>query len=193
MKIVCIGDSITYGYGVERELSWVSLLSQKPKQEIINKGIPGNTTAEMLNRFSIDVSPHKPSGAMILGGTNDILLNIEIDVQDILDNITAMVAICRSQAVEPIILTPLPVKESTFKKTWFKEVDYTAANRKLTDLRGRLLAYCQMENILAVDVGGHIIDHIDLDMHFLEDGIHVSPEVHREIAAIVCDEVLSFL
>ncbi len=32
MNIICIGDSLTFGYGVGQENSWVSLLNDEKKQ-----------------------------------------------------------------------------------------------------------------------------------------------------------------
>ena len=56
-KIVCIGDSITYGFPYGEEASWTRLLAEATGHLIINKGINGNTTGDMLNRFSRDVWP----------------------------------------------------------------------------------------------------------------------------------------
>ena len=42
--------------------------------DIINKGVPGDTTAAMLARFSDDIVNYKyGSYVVILGGTNDVL------------------------------------------------------------------------------------------------------------------------
>ena len=44
MKIVCLGDSITYGFPFGPRVSWVAMLDQVLDAEIINQGINGNTT-----------------------------------------------------------------------------------------------------------------------------------------------------
>ena len=75
MSIVCIGDSLTFGYRVKETEGWVSVLSTKIKERIINKGIPGNTTYEMKERFIKDVIEVKPSKVIIMEGTNDFFLN----------------------------------------------------------------------------------------------------------------------
>jgi len=45
LSIVCIGDSLTFGYGVNKSENWVSLVATRVKEKIINKGIPGDTTS----------------------------------------------------------------------------------------------------------------------------------------------------
>ena len=55
MKIICIGDSLTEGYGVGRPENWVTLLNERSENDIINKGISGDTTGGMLARFQKDV------------------------------------------------------------------------------------------------------------------------------------------
>lgn len=39
MKIVCLGDSLTAGYNVTREESWVDLLNRETSDTWINAGI----------------------------------------------------------------------------------------------------------------------------------------------------------
>lgn len=42
MKLVCIGDSLTYGYGVSSKSCWTELLKKHLNMEVINKGpLPG--------------------------------------------------------------------------------------------------------------------------------------------------------
>jgi len=50
MKLVCLGDSLTYGYKIKPSEAWPSLIiSQKcDNVEVLNKGILGDTTGGML-------------------------------------------------------------------------------------------------------------------------------------------------
>jgi len=79
VSIVCIGDSLTFGYGVNESEGWVSIVSTRIKENIINKGIPGDTTYGMKKKFKNDVVNYKPSKVLIMGGTNDIFLKVDID------------------------------------------------------------------------------------------------------------------
>ena len=51
MKLICIGDSLTFGYGVRPSQRWTRLCAQETGWEIVNKGISGDTTGGMLVRL----------------------------------------------------------------------------------------------------------------------------------------------
>ena len=46
MKIVCLGDSLTYGYGVPRKDGWVSLAARATGHTLVNRGVSGDTLPE---------------------------------------------------------------------------------------------------------------------------------------------------
>ena len=48
MKIVCIGDSLTSGFGVFKDKRWTELMIKNHKLNIINKGI---TNSYNINEF----------------------------------------------------------------------------------------------------------------------------------------------
>jgi len=60
---VFMGDSIT---------AWWNLQEYFPGYNYIDKGVPGNTTAQMLARFDTDVIANHPGTVIILAGTNSI-------------------------------------------------------------------------------------------------------------------------
>lgn len=82
MKIVCFGDSLTYGYGVLEHIAYPYRLAKDlPEKypqyswEIRNSGINGHTTREGLIRLRGSVLQHKPQMVFILFGSNDSALN----------------------------------------------------------------------------------------------------------------------
>jgi len=183
LSIVCIGDSLTFGYGVNKSENWVSIVSKRIKEKMINKGIPGDTTSEMKKRFIKDVVNYKPSNVLIMGGTNDIFLKMSIDI--VLYNIKNMVEICEINSIVPTILTPLPVKENISIKLMFEDMDYKKVNEKLTELRNLLIKYANEKNITYIDLGNILPKTINIEKCFLADGIHVSREIHKEMAEII--------
>jgi acyl-CoA thioesterase-1 len=187
VSILCIGDSLTFGYGVKETENWVSILSAKIKEKIINKGIPGNTTTEMKERIAEDVVDNKPSRVLVMGGTNDIFLNSRIN--DILDNIDTMVQICEINNIVPTILTPLSIKDNIEVKTWFEDMDYKKVNKNLAELRSLLIKYGEEKNITCIDLGTILLNEGKIKEQFLEDGIHVSKEIHSEIAEIIYNSI----
>lgn len=67
--VVFLGDSITQGWGL-------TLPQRFPGMKSANRGIGGDTTRGMLIRLD-DVFALKPSGIVILAGTNDIEIGLE--------------------------------------------------------------------------------------------------------------------
>jgi len=69
--LVCFGDSLTEGaIGV----SYVELLRQRlpPAVRVINAGINGDTTINLLRRVERDVVPYRPDLIVLLVGLNDL-------------------------------------------------------------------------------------------------------------------------
>ncbi len=57
---VAVGDSFTFGFGVNQENSWVALLADEITQDIINLGVPGwgpQQYTRSLERFGIPMKP----------------------------------------------------------------------------------------------------------------------------------------
>lgn len=76
---------------------------------IINAGIPGNTTAEMLARLDRDVLAHAPELVILKAGTNDAVNSHKlVPAERIRANLAAIVAALRPHAAV-LLVTPLPV------------------------------------------------------------------------------------
>ncbi len=122
LRIVALGDSLTVGEN-EFELSdsdeyasyprYLELLAQqhlnrhKPQSDVkvnvVNKGICGELTAGMLERFSRDVVAERANCVIILGGTNDIGWNLDPTI--IAHNLGAMYDAALSSGIMPVACT----------------------------------------------------------------------------------------
>ena len=70
--IICFGDSLTYGTGASTGMDYPSQLSQMIGKPVINRGIPGDTTASALRRLNRDVLSGNPDMVLITLGGNDL-------------------------------------------------------------------------------------------------------------------------
>ena len=70
--IVCFGDSLTFGTGAPRGGDYPSRLAALLGQEVINAGVPGDTTAAALERLERDVLAYNPRIVLITLGGNDL-------------------------------------------------------------------------------------------------------------------------
>ena len=73
MKVVCAGNSIVNGFPHPRSCSFPSVLRELTGWKVINKGVNGETTAMLAERFDKDVISHAPEKVIILTGTNDFI------------------------------------------------------------------------------------------------------------------------
>jgi acyl-CoA thioesterase I len=73
--IVAFGDSLVSGVGASGGGGFVSRLSTKTGQPIVNLGVPGDTTASGLARID-ELDKYKPKIVILLLGGNDYLRRI---------------------------------------------------------------------------------------------------------------------
>jgi lysophospholipase L1-like esterase len=138
-KIVCIGNSITNGFPFKRSQSFPSLIRAAKGFEVINKGANGETTDQVLARFTHDVLDHKPDMVTILTGTNDFIFGLDTP-QGAFEKIKEMVRLAQDQNIIIILMTPLLTNPEMAKSAWMTggEIDYLRANDQLKEL-GRLI------------------------------------------------------
>ena len=80
--IVCLGDSLTAGYGAttpgvdDKSKSYPFFLQSKVNLPVVNAGVSGDTSAHGLARVNKDVLSHDPQIVIILLGANDFFSNL---------------------------------------------------------------------------------------------------------------------
>ncbi|MGD9823022.1 arylesterase [Desulfobacter sp.] len=78
-RIVCFGDSLTLGYGATQGKEYPARLEEMTGIEVINSGVPGNTTADGLARLEDDVLAFEPDAVLITLGGNDLKNRVGVD------------------------------------------------------------------------------------------------------------------
>lgn len=167
---IFIGDSLTFSYGINKNKGWVYRLNKEYNINLLNKGINGSTSTDMLSRFTVDVTENKPTSIFIMAGTNDLLSNRPLNF--ILDNIELMIKESLSITKDIIIgIPPIIIKEIAYKK--FMETDtYDYAVKNLALLRDRLMILCFKYSIKYLDLYTLTLNNLNKDI-FL-DGIHLN-------------------
>ncbi len=81
--------------------------------EFLNKGVEGDITDRMVERFDSDVLQQKPDYVIIWGFSNDITTGIRSHIEDTLRNIqknfTLMVDMAKRQDIVPILATQITI------------------------------------------------------------------------------------
>jgi lysophospholipase L1-like esterase len=105
--VVFMGDSITDAWGRGQYATTAPFF---PGKNYVNRGISGQTTAQMLLRFYPDVVAHKPKAVVFLAGTNDIAGNLgPVSLESIENNLAAMADIARANNIRVVMASVMPV------------------------------------------------------------------------------------
>ena len=184
MKIICHGDSLTQGSDMAKPCTWTALLGNRLNTPVVNTGISGDTTAGMLARFAVDVVPQKPGVVILMGGTNDLWYDLEVNL--ILANLSAMVNQAKFHEIAPVIGLPLPIcVDQVHRMDWAppaKGYDYLFDRiRKLVE---HLTAEAAAWEVPVLDFFHLFLDDHAMEMAawFLADGVHPSKPGHRAMA-----------
>ena len=117
-RVIFFGDSITQGWDLDQSF---------PAASYVNRGISGQTTAQMLLRFRQDVVALKPQVVVILAGTNDIAENTgPATVEEIEDNLMSVADIAKINGIRVVLSSILPVGQYPWR-TEIRPIEKIAA------------------------------------------------------------------
>ena len=169
-KFIFIGDSLTFGYGVNTNECWITKLSNVIDLNVINKGINGDTTPSMLDRFYTDVISYNPKNIFLMGGTNDLLSARSID--SILENIEEMILDSKRINSNLYIGIPPYIIKEMASKLFMPSSYYSYCYNSLPILRNRLISLCNLYSIPYIDFYNLTLNNLNKDIYL--DGIHLN-------------------
>ena len=109
VRVVFMGDSITD--------NWINLDKTFFKNGLVDRGISGQTTPQMLVRFRQDVLALKPQAVHIMAGTNDIAGNTgAATIETVQGNIRSMAELARASGIKVILASIPPAGEFPWAK-----------------------------------------------------------------------------
>ena len=103
--ILAFGDSLTHGYGPESSDSYPAILSVLIDRDVVNAGIPGELSADGLNRLPALLEQHSPDLVILCHGGNDILRKQSDSVAS--DNLAAMIDLIHQHGAD-VLLVAVP-------------------------------------------------------------------------------------
>lgn len=71
--VLALGDSITFGTGATPETSYPAVLAKLTGWDVVNAGVPGDTSAGALARLPQLLEKHSPQLVLVSIGGNDFL------------------------------------------------------------------------------------------------------------------------
>ncbi|SFW54341.1 Lysophospholipase L1 [Pseudomonas sp. NFACC09-4] len=111
-KIVFFGDSVTAGLQVGLTSRWaqrIALFCGYVATDIINAGIPGDTTDDMLARIQADVLDKDPSVCVLMLTVNDKTNNFTLAKHE--TNVRSIIGQLKSAGIKVVVISP-PVYRS---------------------------------------------------------------------------------
>lgn len=189
MKLFCLGDSLTFGFGMSRNVRWTTLVERETGWQVVNRGVNGDTTGGMLVRLDPEVLTHigsdrtrrLESRILLMGGSNDIFFS-GTDAQA-RANMAAMCQRLMGEGMPPLVGISLPVDWTLAPRQWAQVVDFQQAARLMTDYCHWLRQFCQVFGLTVVDFAQDFVDPDGEIKHELFwDGLHPNAQGHRLMA-----------
>jgi lysophospholipase L1-like esterase len=200
--IVCFGDSITRG---GRDGGYVGVMQQyirailpEQKIEIVNSGVDGDSTRNLLQRIDKDVWAHKPQLVTLLVGVNDIARRYQyhnnagnsprgVQLDEYIANVKSIISQAKEHNVKIILISPGLIIEN---------IDHPG-NERLTEYVSALEKLAKESNIQYVDVHKTYADLIALyrketgatDCLLTRDGTHPNQAGAKVIANCLLNEI----
>ncbi len=159
VSVVYLGDSIT-------EL-WRAADPAFFSHGVVNRGISGQTSGQLLLRFQQDVIALHPKAVHILVGTNDLAGNNGPNrPEDLKNNLRAMVALAKANHIA-VVLGGIP-PAGVFP--WRNSIHPAA---QIRELNAWMAAYAKAERVAFVDYGQVLADPEGaMKPGFSRDGVH---------------------
>jgi len=159
-RVVFMGDSITE--------FWKPAHPEFFGESYLDRGISGQTTAQMLVRFRQDVIALKPAVVHILGGTNDIAGNGgPTTLEAIKSNIVSMVELATANDIRVVLGSVPPAGEFP----WRPSIQEPAQH--IVELNEWMRRFAREKNLFYVDYHEPLADERDaMKQTFSNDGVH---------------------
>jgi len=192
--IVLIGASYARGWNI----------SEIAGLKVINKGVNGNQSFEMLTRFQKDVIAAKPRAVIIWGFINDIFRSRREDIQETLEkikeNYKKMAKMSRDHGITPVIATEITIRpKDTWKETlsgWLggilgKESYQTYVNKNVLAVNQWIKAFAGEEGIFLLDFQPALsnVKGVRKKEFATPDGSHISQKGYEKMTEYVNEKL----
>lgn len=170
---------------------------------IVNAGIPGNNTQDLLDRLDKDCLSHMPELTILMAGTNDSLNHAKYIPADVYkENMVQLVQRISSSGSKVLLMTLLPFYSpyvlsrhpAAFFATESPEEKRTALNNIIKEVAGTAQAGLLDMGSLFEKIGNIGTEASCLLLNEAnsprKDGVHPTPDGYRVIALAVYDYIM---
>ena len=158
-RVVFLGDQITEAWGRSPSKFF-------PGKPYVNRGIAGQTSAQMLVRFRQDVVALRPKAVIIQTGSNDIASLFTPGTEAlVVDNVRSMIDIAKANGIRVIIASVTPVCDCVTDQTT------TRPQGKLIGLNGALRGVAAESGSIFLDFYAALVNGRDFKPELTADGL----------------------
>lgn len=168
-KIVCLGDSFTYGWPGDPKDAWPQKLADVLQIEVINAGKVSQNASDLVQRFDQDVVANGPGRVIIFAGVGDAIR--EIPLEEYQANIMDLVNKAEADHIEPILALPISFPGTATLNQAYREWQTSYAQEK--DIK--ILDFQQV----LFDIDGKILTK------YSDDGKYPNKEGHKAMGDYV--------
>ena len=174
--IILVGDSLVQNFPINELYNG--------SNRILNRGIFGSTTYDVINQLDDMANVLKPDTVIIWVGTNDFMPivphNAEKEVAKRIIDIADLVKLQKSNT-KILILSLLPVNTSSHPKIyhdWLRGKD----NDKLKNTNEEIERLCKLQNYEFLDLFSLFLDmNNQLQLNYTIDGTHINLAAYKVV------------
>lgn len=100
--IVAFGDSLTFGTGAAEPESYPAVLASLVGQPVVRSGVPGEVTAQGLQRLPEVIDEHRPRLVIVCLGGNDMLR--KVGEAEIRSNLRAIIRTLKDRGIAVVLI-----------------------------------------------------------------------------------------
>lgn len=171
-----LGDSITYFYDLDKYYEGLP---------VINSGIGGNTTEDVLDDMNSRVYKYNPTKVFLLIGTNDLIHDKSVD--DIVSNIEEIINKIKDNRpqAEIYVESVYPVNDNLDEDM----VD-VRENDDIMEINDKIKKYCDDNNYTYIDMYNKLLDDDgNFSEEYTDDGLHPNDRGYE----VITEEIKKYL
>lgn len=203
LRVVCFGDSTTAPRATVTPYCEQLAQEFSPDQAVfINRGVPGNTTADARIRFERDVLQANPDIVFIQFGINDSTVDVwkippatspRVSIANYRENLTSFVEVLQKRGIQVVLMTFNPLSWAPKTRELYSAAPYNPAlpdgfNQGRDIYLDEIRTLAGKSGAMLLDVNaafhkaGRALNDLLLDgIHPNTDGQHVTADLARPV------------